>query len=140
MTAPASPTTTARAPRALGFYRVLAYSTGVVLAVQTFFGLPAKYLFHASGGLATAIGLGWMLHGYLYMAYVVSVLWLTTQLRWKPVRAVLVMLAGTVPLASFFAERSVVREVHARAARKAARATQQGSSARAAAPAADAGA
>ncbi|HEU4674839.1 MAG TPA: DUF3817 domain-containing protein [Motilibacteraceae bacterium] len=137
MTAPASPTTTARAPRALGFYRVLAYSTGVVLAVQTFFGLPAKYLFHASGGLATAIGLGWMLHGYLYMAYVVSVLWLTTQLRWKPVRAVLVMLAGTVPLASFVAERSVVREVHARAARKAAR---RESAPRAAAPAADTGA
>lgn len=52
-------------------------------------------------------------HGFLYMGYLVCTVMLGTSVRWRPGRMVLVALAGTIPLMSFVAERSVTREVRA---------------------------
>ncbi|MDQ3762239.1 MAG: DUF3817 domain-containing protein [Actinomycetota bacterium] len=53
-------------------------------------------------------------HGFLYMAYLVTTVMLGTSVRWRLRRMVLVALAGTIPLMSFLAERSVTREVRGR--------------------------
>jgi len=53
-------------------------------------------------------------HGFLYMGYIVATLLLAERMRWAPAKAVLILLAGTVPFASFVAERRVTREVQAR--------------------------
>jgi integral membrane protein len=52
-------------------------------------------------------------HGFLYLGYLVSTILLGTTMRWRPGRLVLVALAGTIPLMSFVAERSVTRQVRA---------------------------
>ncbi|HEY2723329.1 MAG TPA: DUF3817 domain-containing protein [Pseudonocardiaceae bacterium] len=89
----------------LTVYRVLAYATGVLLIVVT----VATVMNFGFGDDR----LGWtaVIHGYLYMVYLVSVVVLGTAMRWRPVRMLLVALAGTIPLMSFVAERSVTREV-----------------------------
>jgi integral membrane protein len=94
---------------ALLVYRVLAFVTGVVLAAGT-----AGMIWEALDTYEREIGwLGplWIAHGYLFMVYLLVALNLAVHLRWRPVRAVLVLLAGTVPTASFIAERAIMRQV-----------------------------
>ena len=54
-----------------------------------------------------------MLHGFFYMAYIVCTLILAERCRWRPLEAVVILLAGTIPVASFVAERQVTRQVRA---------------------------
>ena len=92
---------------ALRNYRVAAWVTGVGLLVLVFIAMPLKYLF----GIDRPTALVGMLHGFLYMAYIVCTLILAERCRWRPLDAVVILLAGTVPVASFVAERQVTRRV-----------------------------
>ncbi len=94
-------------PGALTRYRVMAYVTGVLLLVLLFVAMPMKYL-GDDERLVSVVG---VLHGWLYMVYLAAAGFLAYRLRWGLVRSGLVLLAGTVPFASFVAERSVVRDV-----------------------------
>ena len=93
---------------ALRTYRVFAWVTGVVLLALVV-AMVAKYGFGESAGVAV-IG---PMHGFLYMGYIVATLVLAERCRWRPVQALLVLLAGTIPFASFVAERKVTRQVRA---------------------------
>ena len=92
---------------ALTRYRVMAYVVGVWLIVLVLVAVPLKYLADQPR-LVEIVG---PVHGFLYMAYLVTVLDLAFRARWPAVRTVLVMLAGTVPFVSFVAERKVRREM-----------------------------
>jgi integral membrane protein len=92
---------------ALRNYRVAAWVTGIGLLVLVFVAMPLKYFFDEPRPVAL-IG---MLHGFLYMAYIVCTLILAERCRWRPLDAVVILLAGTVPIASFVAERQVTRRV-----------------------------
>ena len=103
-------------------FRVMALVTGVLLAVMAFVAMPLKYL--PAVGDDRLLGIVAPAHGFLYVLYVLSALDLGLKRdrllgsRWWPARTLLVLLAGTVPLASFVAERAVVaREVRLRAGR-----------------------
>jgi integral membrane protein len=89
-------------------YRIAAYATGVMLLVLT----TSVVLRYGFGDKR----LTWsgIVHGYLYVCYLVTTVLLGTSVRWRPARMALVALAGTVPLMSFVAERSVTREVRSR--------------------------
>ncbi|NMI01479.1 DUF3817 domain-containing protein [Pseudonocardia sp. K10HN5] len=91
-------------------YRIFAYVTGVGLVLLVFYAMPMKYIVGDSRPVAI-IG---MMHGFLYMGYIVCALILAERLRWKPIQALLVLLAGTVPLASFYAERKVTHQIQER--------------------------
>lgn len=97
-------------------YRVMAYVTGVLLAAMTVVAVPAKLAF---GGEPVWYAMGWMLHGWAYILYVAVALDLVFRLRWDLLRALGVVLAGTIPFMSFVAERKVTRAVEARMARAA---------------------
>ena len=60
-------------------------------------------------------GLEWVaiVHGWVYMAYFMVTMYLGIQLRWTWRWLVPVLLAGTIPLMSFVAERKVVSRVRA---------------------------
>ncbi|MGQ0482276.1 MAG: DUF3817 domain-containing protein [Pseudonocardia sp.] len=92
---------------ALIAYRTFAWVTGIGLVVLVCVAMPLKYIWDIPRPTAI-VG---MLHGFLYMGYVVCTLVLAERCRWRPVRAVLVALAGTVPFVSFVAERKVTRLV-----------------------------
>ncbi|MBW0104073.1 DUF3817 domain-containing protein [Pseudonocardia sp. KRD291] len=94
---------------ALKAYRISAWVTGVGLLLLTFYAMPAKYLFDDPRPVAL-IG---MIHGFLYMIYIVCTLILAERTRWKPLFALVILAAGTIPVASFVAERKVTQKVHA---------------------------
>lgn len=85
----------------------MAWVTGVLLLVLVFVAVPMKYVAHDE----TLVHVVGVLHGWLYMAYLIAAFLLAYQLRWPLFRMLLLLLAGTVPFASFYAERKVVAEV-----------------------------
>ena len=90
---------------ALTRYRVIAYIVGVVLIVLVVIGMPLKYLADQPLIVET-VGPA---HGFLYIVYLVAVFDLARRARWPIGRMALVMLAGTIPFVSFYAERVVTR-------------------------------
>ena len=107
---------------ALTRYRVLAWATGVFLLLLTLHVL-VQWQQSASEGLAygDAPGLGrWipgadrvvpLVHGYLYLVYVIVAVDLWFRARLPIGRTVLVVLAGTIPFMSFVAERWVTHRL-----------------------------
>jgi integral membrane protein len=111
-TSPGSPSKTGgssnRVAARLVGYRITAYATGVMLLVLT-----ASMVLRYGFGDERLVWSG-PVHGFLYMGYLVTTVLLGTSVRWQLGRMVLVALAGTIPLMSFVAERSVTREVRGR--------------------------
>lgn len=89
---------------ALTRFRVIAYVVGVVLLLLT-----AAVVLRYGFGHPQFSQMISPVHGFLYMLYVVAVFDLGRRVGWSLGRMVLVMLAGTVPLMSFYAERVVTR-------------------------------
>lgn len=101
-------TLTPRVASALLRYRVMAYVTGVLLI-----GLTVAVIFKytaGDGGATTVIGVA---HGWIYIVYLLASLDLAVKARWRPGPALLVLLAGTIPLMSFVAEHRVSQRVRA---------------------------
>jgi integral membrane protein len=94
---------------ALLAYRIAAWVTGVGLMVLVVVAMPLKYIF----GQPELVAIVGVAHGFLYMIYIVCTLLLAERCRWKPLDALLILIAGTVPVASFVAERRVTRRVRA---------------------------
>jgi integral membrane protein len=95
-------------------YRIMAFTTGVVLIAGTI-ALILKDVVHVHH-MEPGTGLLWVAHGYLYLVYVIATVNLGLKMRWPWLRMVLVMLAGTIPTMSFVAEHYVTRDTRARMA------------------------
>jgi integral membrane protein len=83
-------------------FRIIAYLVGTILILLTI-GVVLRYGF----GYPTLSKTVSPIHGFLYMVYLVAVFDLGRRVDWSLRRMVLVMLAGTVPFLSFYAERVV---------------------------------
>jgi integral membrane protein len=86
---------------ALNRFRVLAYIVGVFLMILVCVAMPLKYF----AGQPTLVAIVGPAHGLLYMVYLALSFDLAVRAKWPLLRTVLVLLAGTVPLMSFLAER-----------------------------------
>ena len=85
-------------------YRVMAYVTGVVLIILCFVGIPLQI----AGYPAVANDVG-VLHGILYIIYLVCAWQLARRLRLAVKPTLIMLLAGTVPIMTFIVERWVTR-------------------------------
>lgn len=91
-------------------YRIMAFVTGVLLVLLVLVAVPLKY-FAGTPGPVTIIGIA---HGYLFILYLVAAVDFGIRMRWPWLKLGLVMLAGTVPFCSFFAEHVARRDYQAR--------------------------
>jgi integral membrane protein len=85
-------------------YRVMAYVTGVVLMVLCFVGIPLQVAGHPA--VANNVG---VVHGILYVIYLLFAWKLSRRLRLANRPAVIMLLAGTIPVMTFIVERWVTR-------------------------------
>jgi integral membrane protein len=108
-TAASAATVSPKVRGALTRYRVMAYVVGVMLVLLVAVAMPLKYLADTPGPVAV-IGTA---HGFLYAVYLLAAFDLALRARWTAKGTVLVLLAGTVPLLSFVAERIVTRRTRA---------------------------
>ena len=82
----------------------MAYVTGVVLIVLCFVGIPLQ----VAGYPAVANDVG-VLHGILYIIYLVFAWILSRKLGLATKPTVIMLLAGTIPIMTFIVERWVTR-------------------------------
>src|ERR1700722_5585589 len=86
-------------------YRVMAYITGVLIIVVCFVGIPMQVAAH-NVWIVNNVG---TVHGFLYIVYIVFAYILAQKLRMKTWPTVLLLLAGTVPIMTFYVERWMQR-------------------------------
>jgi integral membrane protein len=96
---------------ALTRYRVMAYVVGAFLLLLVLVAMPLKYLADNEGPISI-IG---PTHGFLYMVYLLASLDLAVKSRWSVKKTIWVLLAGTLPFASFIVERQVTHQAEAQA-------------------------
>ena len=96
-------------PAALTRYRVMAWVVGVLLIALVLVAVPVKYVGHVDEPV-TILG---TLHGWLYFIFFVFACDLAVRARWSLKDTVLTVLAGTVPVLSFYAERVATRRTRA---------------------------
>jgi integral membrane protein len=96
-------------PAALTRYRVMAWVVGVLLIALVLIAVPIKYFGDVEGPVVV---LG-TLHGWLYFIFFLTALDLAVRARWTLKSTVLTVLAGTVPVLSFYAERVATRRTRA---------------------------
>ncbi|MGA8258550.1 MAG: DUF3817 domain-containing protein [Nocardioides sp.] len=97
-------------------YRALALVVGVLLAVCSLVALPLKYLVTEGTDLqrfGADLSILWLVHGWIFMVYVVVAFLLARRAGWSPQFTLLMLVAGLVPLLIFWVERRVVQLVHA---------------------------
>ncbi|SDG93553.1 integral membrane protein [Lentzea fradiae] len=90
---------------ALTRFRVMAYVVGVFLLL-----LCVAMVFKYAADMGGAMKVVGPIHGFLYAVYLVIAVDLALKLRWSIKGTVLVLLAGTIPFVSFYAERKVVEK------------------------------
>jgi integral membrane protein len=98
-------------------YRVMATVVGVLLIILILVGVPLKYL-AGDGSSAQELGdnittyLG-IAHGWLYMIFLVTAALLARAARWSVPFTITTLLAGTIPIVSFWAEHRATKAVRA---------------------------
>jgi len=104
-------------PAELRRYQVMAWIVGSLLIVLVLIGVPLKYLTmdgsspqHVGELITTYLGIA---HGWLYMVFLVTAALLARSQRWAPAFTITTLLAGTVPIVSFWAERRATARVRA---------------------------
>ena len=96
---------------ALTRFRVVAWIVGVMLLLLAFVAMPLKY----AADNVTLVQVIGPIHGFVYMVYLVVAFDLAVRAKWTFGRTALVLLAGTIPVMSFVAERKVTGWVKQRA-------------------------
>ena len=92
------------------FYKYMAFIVGIALAVATVC-LIARHTTNPEFADASWYAHLWMAHGYLYMVYLVATFNLGLKCDWKIGKMLIIMLAGTIPLMSFFTEIKLAKEI-----------------------------
>ncbi|MFH7338493.1 DUF3817 domain-containing protein [Streptomyces sp. KHY 26] len=93
-------------------YRVMAYTTGVLLVLLCL-SMIAKYGLDISGA-ADVTRVVAIAHGWLYVVYLVFAFDLGSKAKWPVGKQLWVLLAGTIPTAAFFVERKISHELDGR--------------------------
>lgn len=99
-------------------YRVMAWVTGFFLLTLTIW-LIVGYTALGYGEGTAKPGvylLMWTAHGWLYFIYLITAVDLTFRMRWSLLATLGILIAGTVPCASFLAERWVTKKVRSQLA------------------------
>lgn len=94
-------------------YRIVALIVSFLLLILFFVGVPLGMAGHK--GVNAVVGVA---HGVIfYPLYILLTFDLTRRVRMTPLQLILTIIAGTVPIASFYAERRTTRYVRERQAR-----------------------
>ena len=96
-------------------YRVLAFVVGVLLLIGTV-SFVLKYAL-AEGTdlqqLGESLAIVWMVHGFIYIVYVVVAFLLSRRAGWSLQYLLLMLLAGLVPVLIFWVEHRVAARLRA---------------------------
>ena len=90
-------------------FRVMAVIAGVMSLLLWFVDIPVAYFLNNDDWKSMVAWIPFV-HGWVYAAYVLTALQFGVKARWSLRKITWLILAGTLPIASFAAERRVVRQ------------------------------
>ena len=90
----------------LGRLRIIGFLEGVSFILLIGIGMPLKYF----GGYPHATQDLGMIHGVLFILYVISVFPVKMELKWSTTTTLLVLLASLLPFGTFVAEYKIFRK------------------------------
>ena len=90
-------------------FRVMALIAGVMSLLLWFVDLPVAYLFNNEDWKAKVEWIPFV-HGWVYAVYLLTAIQYSVKARWELRRVLWLALAGTLPVASFIAERRIVKQ------------------------------
>jgi integral membrane protein len=89
-------------------FRVMALIAGVMSLLLWFVDLPVAYLLDKGDWKAKVAWIPFV-HGWVYAVYLLAAIQFSVKARWELRRVIWLALAGTLPIASFIAERKIVK-------------------------------
>lgn len=89
-------------------FRVMALIAGVMSLLLWFVDLPVAYLLNNEAWKAKVAWIPFV-HGWVYAVYLLAAIQFSVKARWELRRVIWLALAGTLPIASFIAERKIVK-------------------------------
>lgn len=89
-------------------FRFMAVLAGTMSILLWFVELPVVYLLDAPELEAKVKWIPYV-HGYVYAFYVLTAIHYAARSRWSVPRMLALILAGTLPIASFIAERRIAK-------------------------------
>ncbi len=89
------------ASKALDRFRVISLAEGVSYLVLVGIAMPLKY----AAGIPSAVRVVGMLHGVLFVAFVVGLVLAARAERWGAKQLVIAMIAALLPFGAFWLER-----------------------------------
>jgi len=95
---------------ALPFYRVMAFWSGCMSLLLWFVEVPENHILHHYSGEQVKWAWIAIVHGFTYPIYVIAAFNYSLKARKNFLTTVLYILAGTLPIASFVAERRATRD------------------------------
>ena len=92
---------------ALGRLRVIGFLEGLSFVVLLGIAMPLKYF----AGEPTAVRVVGMVHGVLFLAYVLAVIQAALEYGWKWKLTLMLLIASLVPLGPFVADARLLRKM-----------------------------
>jgi integral membrane protein len=93
----------------LARFRIMAILAGVMSLLLWFVDLPVAYLLNNDDWKSKVEWIPFV-HGWIYAVYVLTALQFSVKVKWPLSRVLLLILAGTLPIASLVAERRIVKQ------------------------------
>lgn len=93
----------------LARFRIMAILAGVMSLLLWFVDLPVAYLLNNEEWKSKVEWIPFV-HGWIYAVYVLTALQFSVKVKWPLSRVLLLILAGTLPIASLVAERRIVKQ------------------------------
>ena len=90
-------------------FRLMAILCGVNLLLLVFGYMPAKHIFDLVDSNKWMVFIP-IAHGYLYIIYILTALQIGVQKKMSMFTILVLIAAGTLPFASFIAERKIVQK------------------------------
>jgi integral membrane protein len=91
----------------LRLLRLIAFTEGVSFLVLLLVAMPLKYL----AGLPLAVRIVGMIHGVLFIVFVVVLVWVSIARRWPVRRWLLAFVSSIVPFGMLFFDRVLRRDI-----------------------------
>jgi len=91
----------------LGRLRLLAFIEGVSFLILLFVTMPLKYVFQ----IPEPNKFFGIVHGILFVLYVVVVIQMTIEQQWKMKKMILALLASIIPFGTFWADKKLFKTV-----------------------------
>jgi integral membrane protein len=91
----------------IGRFRILAFMEGVSFILILFVTMPLKYLYD----IPTPNLVVGMVHGVLFMLYVLAVIQLRMAQHWRSILTIKALVASVVPFGTFYMDRKVLRNM-----------------------------